>query len=559
MKQASSIFLLLLLALGAAGFAVFHGWLPRPWPAGAAEGAGKTAAADAADEGRLRVLGWLEPAGGLIDINGLPGDRLEMLLVAEDAVVTKGQPLARMENRALKQLQLDAARTQYQEAVARREAEIQLAETRIRTARLGIEKVKLQETEAESLREKIKLLEDNLALARKDYDRLRELKDRPRAADLSDPMVSGQELDRQQLVVHHAQSELAAAKAEYKHFQATQDLAAQAAEADLKAALASKDEAVAAVPVKSLEQKLDMARLELAMAEIKSPSDGRVMKTFLRAGETISQKPILRMANLDRMAALAEVYEVDVKQVRVGQAVTIRSKAFHAPKDKEGLRGKVVQIGRIVNTPELKSLDPFAKADRHVIPIRIEIAADDCPEAAQFVDLQVDVEMDRKGWELGVGASRNPSPSPAPSPLIMRTPLAWHNLTYNKVRTAVAAAGVAFAVVLVFMQLGFLGSVETTVTRFFDALNFDLLLRSPKYLHLSDTRVFPRLRLYQAAEVAGVQSATPVEIGLAQWRSPTTACAAQHPGHRRRARAGSLSDAGDPRQDPLVDATSSRS
>ena len=104
----------------------------------------------------------------------------------------------------------------------------------------------------------------------------------------------------------------------------------------------------------------------------------------------------------------------------------------------------------------------------------------------------------------------------------MRTPLAWHNLTYNKARTVVAAAGVAFAVVLVFMQLGFLGSVETTVTRFFEALNFDLLLRSPKYLHLSDTRVFALPRLYQAAEVAGVESATPVEIGLAQWRSPTS-------------------------------------
>ncbi len=103
----------------------------------------------------------------------------------------------------------------------------------------------------------------------------------------------------------------------------------------------------------------------------------------------------------------------------------------------------------------------------------------------------------------------------------MRTPLAWHNLTYNKARTVVAAAGVAFAVVLVFMQLGFLGSVETTVTRFFDAMNFDILLRSPKYLHLSDTRVFPLRRLYQTAEI-GVQSATPIEIGLTPWRSPAS-------------------------------------
>ncbi|MGD0899243.1 MAG: ABC transporter permease DevC [Thermoguttaceae bacterium] len=102
----------------------------------------------------------------------------------------------------------------------------------------------------------------------------------------------------------------------------------------------------------------------------------------------------------------------------------------------------------------------------------------------------------------------------------MRTPLAWHNLVYNKVRTAIAAAGVTFAVVLVFMQLGFLGSIETTVTRFFDALDFDLLIRSPKYLHLSITRTFPRIRLYQAEEVPGVATVTPLEISLTRWRSP---------------------------------------
>ncbi len=195
------------------------------------------------------------------------------------------------------------------------------------------------------------------------------------------------------MVVHHAQTDLAATQAEWKQFQATQDLAAQAAAADLKAALASKDEAAAAVPVKSLQQQRETVRFELSLAEIKSPCAGRVLKTFMRAGETIAQKPILRMANLDRMVALAEVYDVDVKQVRQGQTATIRSKAFHAPKDKEGLRGIVVQIGRIVNTPELKSLDPFAKADRHVIPVRIEIAAKDCAEAAQFVELQVDVVL----------------------------------------------------------------------------------------------------------------------------------------------------------------------
>lgn len=393
MKYARGIIILLALGAAGAGLASYYGWLPNPWRGNVADGNRKLATNNPTEEGKLRVLGWLEPAGGFIDINAIPGDRLEAPLIAEDSLVTKGQVLAHLESRALKQLQFDASESMVQEAIARRDAEVQLAETRIQTAKLGIEKVKLQEIEAEGLQEKIKLLQDNLALAQKDFDRLRALKSAPLATSLSDQVVSEQEIDRQQLVVHHARTELSAAKAEAKRLTATQGLAVQAADADLKAATAAKDEARAAVPVKSLQQKQEMARLELTMAEVKAPCDGRVMKTFMRVGETVSQKPILRIANLDHMVALAEVYEVDVKQVRMGQKVTIRSKAFHAPKDRDGLRGKVIQIGRAVNTPELKSINPFAKADRHVIPIRIEIAQDDCAEAAQFVELQVDVEL----------------------------------------------------------------------------------------------------------------------------------------------------------------------
>jgi HlyD family secretion protein len=409
MRHARRIAILLVLLTGAVGGAFWFGWLPVSWRAGVAGQGQKTLADDPADQGKIHILGWLEPACGFVDINGIPGDRLETLLVTEDAPVTKGQSLAYLESRTLKQLQLDTLKTQVQEAVARREAEIQLAESRILTAKLGIEKVKLQESEAESLQEKIKLLEDNLAMAEKDYNRMHELRNRPQAAALSDQVVSEQEIDRQRLVVHRAKAELSAAKADARQLQATQSLAAKAAEADLKVTMASKDAAAAAVPLKSLLQKEELARVELSMTEIKSPCDGRVMKVFMRAGETVSQKPILRMANLDLMVALAEVYEVDIKRVHVAQTATIRSKAFHAPKDKDGLRGKVVQISRIVNTPELKSLNPFAKADRHVISIRIEIAKDDCPVAAQFVDMQVDVELH------GADAARYPSDSPKKS------------------------------------------------------------------------------------------------------------------------------------------------
>ncbi len=74
----------------------------------------------------------------------------------------------------------------------------------------------------------------------------------------------------------------------------------------------------------------------------------------------------------------------------------------------------------------------------------------------------------------------------------MRTPLAWFNLVHNKMRTTLAVAGVSFAVVLIFMQLGFLGSAEKSATLVYDALDFDVLIRSSRYLYLTESRTFPR-------------------------------------------------------------------
>jgi putative ABC transport system permease protein len=102
----------------------------------------------------------------------------------------------------------------------------------------------------------------------------------------------------------------------------------------------------------------------------------------------------------------------------------------------------------------------------------------------------------------------------------MKTPLAWKNLAHNRVRTAVALAGVGFAVILIFMQLGFLGAVRKTATQIYDALDFDLMLRSPAYLHLTEPRSFPRERVYQAASLSEVAKASPFYLGLSEWQAP---------------------------------------
>lgn len=99
----------------------------------------------------------------------------------------------------------------------------------------------------------------------------------------------------------------------------------------------------------------------------------------------------------------------------------------------------------------------------------------------------------------------------------MKTPLALLNLVHDKTRTLVAVAGVAFAVVLVLMQMGFLNSVRLTASQIYDQLDFELVLVSPQYLHISKAGEFPRTRIFQAAQAAGVADVRPVYFGFNYW------------------------------------------
>ncbi len=102
-----------------------------------------------------------------------------------------------------------------------------------------------------------------------------------------------------------------------------------------------------------------------------------------------------------------------------------------------------------------------------------------------------------------------------------RTPLSTLNLLAVPARAAVWIAGVAFALLLIFIQLGFRGAVENTATVVYGKLQFDVLLRSPEYLHLYETRTFPRLWMDLAAAHPDVESVKPFHIMLNRWQSPS--------------------------------------
>ena len=103
-----------------------------------------------------------------------------------------------------------------------------------------------------------------------------------------------------------------------------------------------------------------------------------------------------------------------------------------------------------------------------------------------------------------------------------RIPLAWLNLLHERTRLLVAIAGVAFAVVLIFMNLGFQGALLKSTTVMYDEFDAEIFLTSPQSLEISSTKAFPRERLYQVAGVEGVERVMPLYLTYVLWRNPET-------------------------------------
>lgn len=103
-----------------------------------------------------------------------------------------------------------------------------------------------------------------------------------------------------------------------------------------------------------------------------------------------------------------------------------------------------------------------------------------------------------------------------------RTPLALLNLLHERTRLIVAISGVAFAVLLIFMNLGFQGALLKSTVAFYEQFDADIFLTSPQSQEISSTKAFPRERLYQIRGVEGVERVMPLYLEYLLWRNPET-------------------------------------
>jgi putative ABC transport system permease protein len=97
--------------------------------------------------------------------------------------------------------------------------------------------------------------------------------------------------------------------------------------------------------------------------------------------------------------------------------------------------------------------------------------------------------------------------------------LAWQNVIHKKVRALASVGGVAFSILLMFMQLGIFSAAEKSADVVFDGVDFDVALTSTQYVFLANPGRLPREVLWRARDVMGVEKVYPFHVSFALLRS----------------------------------------
>ena len=97
--------------------------------------------------------------------------------------------------------------------------------------------------------------------------------------------------------------------------------------------------------------------------------------------------------------------------------------------------------------------------------------------------------------------------------LFGRLPIGWLQLSHSKGRLFAAVSGVAFANLLVFMQLGIMGALNGSTVAPYSIIDTDIILSSQEGNTLTDSEHIARVWMLQALSVAGVADANPLYVG----------------------------------------------
>jgi len=145
---------------------------------------------------------------------------------------------------------------------------------------------------------------------------------------------------------------------------------------------------VAESRIAGAEAEVVRQQAELERAFVRAPFAGRVLDIHARQGEMAGAAGVLDLGRVQQMYAIAEVYETDIRNVKVGQKARVTSEALP-----RALTGSVTLIRPKVQKLDEIGTDPAARKDARII--EVEIRLDDSAPAAALSLLQVEIEIGR--------------------------------------------------------------------------------------------------------------------------------------------------------------------
>lgn len=297
---------------------------------------------------RVGCRGWIEPEDGVLRIaapyvsNTKP--IIGTLQVTESEPVKAGQVLAILDGRS-----------SLEKTLRETEADIEVSQKKLAKVKAGAKAADIDAQKVEIARS-----ESEYAFAQNDYQRYQRLRETEN--------TTAADLEQKRQAVERSRLTLDAQRERLKSLQ-------EIPKEDIDLVTAELDAAAA---------KADYVRNQIERTVVRAPVSGTVLKIIAHEGEEVGSDGILELGKTNRMFVIAEVYETDVRRVRIGQKATISGDILP-----EKMEGTVTEIGNEVARSQLLPSDTAAFADTRVVKVKVKL--DNGERAAGLIHGKVDV------------------------------------------------------------------------------------------------------------------------------------------------------------------------
>ncbi|WP_442940401.1 ABC exporter membrane fusion protein [Nostoc sp.] len=331
----------------------------------------------------VTALGRIEPQGKVVKLSAAvsaEGSRVEKLLVKEGDRVKAGQIIAILNSRDRLQAEFQEA----QEQVKVAQANLNRTQAGAKRGEIAAQKAAIARLEAErqgnsnAQAATIERFQAEVRNAQAEDERYQQLY-RQGAISASQQDSKHLNLETAQKNLQEAQAQLnrtqSTSQQQVKQATATLDEIAEVRGVDVEAAQAEVNRAVAA---------MNLAKVNLKQAEVRSPQSGQVFEIHTYPGELVSNDGIADIGQTSQMYVIAEVYESDIGKVHSGQKVTLLGD--YLPIELQGIvdrKGLQVRRQNVVNT------DPASNIDNRVVEVHIRLNEASSQKAATLTNMQV--------------------------------------------------------------------------------------------------------------------------------------------------------------------------